>query len=274
MTSRYEQEEEPGINYRDTPEILLKRRRLRHSYPEHPRSSSLVNEQLEEVDEGSGSQHLGIRWDISSTAVKAVFVLTCTILLVIFLTFVLGDRFFGKQGESQTEVTAVETTEVSEPDATPETSKSATILVHVDGAVQQPQVIELPAGSHAIDAVELAGGLREDADLRTINLAQPLENGIKLYIPVAGEESESLNPPFSAHANPQSTQAPASSARINLNTASQEQLESLPRIGPKTAEKIILWRQTNGGFKSTDQLLEIQGIGQALFQALEPLVTV
>lgn len=136
----------------------------------------------------------------------------------------------------------------------------ALLAVHVDGAVAEPGVYRVPAGSRAMDAVELAGGLRADADTRLINLAAPLEDGAKVYVPREGETPAEGAIPAEA-----SAAAPAeggTTALINVNTATIEELQTLVGIGEATARAIIEEREGSGPFASVDDLLRVSGIGE------------
>lgn len=155
----------------------------------------------------------------------------------------------------------------------------APVVVHVAGAVQNPGVYELDSGSRVNDAVTAAGGLRGDADTSAINLAASASDGSQVYIPVQGEA-----PPSSAGG----TEAAHSFAGtglgtdrgtdaaglVNINMASAEELQTLPKVGPVLAASIISWREQYGGFSSVDELDQVSGIGPATLEALRPLVTV
>ena len=136
----------------------------------------------------------------------------------------------------------------------------ATILVHVLGAVTSPGLYELREGDRVVDAIALADGLAEGADDTAINLARPLSDGEQLVVPVVGAA-----PPVGQ---------PAGDGLVNLNTADAAALDTLPRVGPAMAERIIAWREANGGFSSVEDLLDVSGIGDATLAGLRDLVTV
>lgn len=139
------------------------------------------------------------------------------------------------------------------------------VVVHVAGAVVEPGVRRLPAGARVIDAVDAAGGLEADADTGRINLAAELSDGSQVYVPRVGEE-----PPLVQG----SDASMAGDGLVDLNTADQSRLESLPGIGPATAAAIIEHRERNGPFPSVDGLLEVRGIGEAKLAQLRDLVRV
>jgi competence protein ComEA len=134
------------------------------------------------------------------------------------------------------------------------------IYVHVIGEVQHPGVYMLPIGARFFEAVALAGGFRKKADQSSVNLARVLTDGEQLAVLAAGQ----LRPADSGSAG---------SSGVNLNRATAEQLESLPGVGPKLAGRIIDWRTANGGFAHVADLLEVGGIGDKLYAAIKPMVS-
>jgi competence protein ComEA len=149
---------------------------------------------------------------------------------------------------------------------------SGTILVHVDGAVARPGLYSLPQGARVADAVDAAGGPRTAADLRSINLAEPLTDGQKLDVPKKGEEAADAAP--TAPVSPAPSAAGGPVATVDLNSADQAILETLPEVGPVTAAAILQYRDEAGGFSSVDELLDVDGIGPATLEAIRPFVTV
>lgn len=135
----------------------------------------------------------------------------------------------------------------------------AAILVDVLGEVAQPGLYELPEGARVVDAVAAAGGFTAGADRGAVNLARPLVDAEQLVVPALGAEGQS---------------APGDEGLINLNTADETQLETLPRIGPALAQRIVQWRESNGGFRSVEDLLAVTGIGAKTLNGLSALVTV
>lgn len=146
-------------------------------------------------------------------------------------------------------------------------SASAELVVDVAGKVRRPGIAVLPAGSRVVDALEAAGGPRPGADLTSLNLARPVVDGEQILVGVA--------PAAGVAGTLGSPGAPGSPGEslVNLNTADQATLETLPGVGPVTAESILAWRTDNGGFTAVDELLEVDGIGEATLADLAPLVT-
>ena len=146
------------------------------------------------------------------------------------------------------------------------------VVVDVTGKVRTPGLVSLPAGSRVADALEAAGGTRPAVDVTALNLARPLVDGEQILVGVAPAQwaSPTASPAPGAPAAPA---APAS-APVNLNTATLEQLDTLPGIGPVTGQAILDWRAANGDFTSVDELLEVDGIGDVTLADLRDQVTV
>lgn len=144
------------------------------------------------------------------------------------------------------------------------THAHAKVVVHVVGAVRRPGLYALHDGARIADAVRRAGGTTRKADLEAINLAAPLEDGLQVVVP--------RRPPPAEAGVPAPGDGDAPSGPVHLNTATAEQLDSLPGIGPVTAEKILDWRQSHGAFTSVDDLDAVPGIGPARLEQLRDLV--
>ncbi len=134
----------------------------------------------------------------------------------------------------------------------------APISVHITGAVVAPGIYDLPAGSRVADAVDAAGGFLPIADEENINLASLLEDGDQLHI----EKSEFY------------TAGSGGTNRVNINTATVDELDTLPGIGPSTAQAIVDYRRQYGSFQRTDELTNVSGIGPATYERIKDLITV
>ncbi|MDH7480057.1 MAG: helix-hairpin-helix domain-containing protein [Syntrophomonadaceae bacterium] len=144
------------------------------------------------------------------------------------------------------------------------------ITVHVAGAVERPGVYQLPAGSRMFNAVEKAVPL-PDADLDYLNLASLLSDGQKVYLPRRGE-APSPGADFSAGQVSGSARLPA--GKVNLNTATLAELDTLPGIGPTIARRIVDYRQQRGGFRRIEELKNVSGIGDKLFSQIKDRISV
>jgi len=143
------------------------------------------------------------------------------------------------------------------------TSSPAPILVHVDGAVNQPGVVSLDPGSRVQDTIQAVGGLSPDADTSKLNLAALLVDGQKIYVPRQGEAVTTSDQSSSAIGE-----------LVDLNTASLEMLMTLPGIGEDRAKAIIAYREKVGGFKIIEEIQNIEGIGPATYEKLKALIIV
>jgi competence protein ComEA len=154
---------------------------------------------------------------------------------------------------------------------TPSTSAGNRLFVHVAGRVTKPGVVELPAGSRVIDALEAAGGGLPDADLDRLNLAAKLADGQRVLVQKVGDPAAPADPGAASGGDPAE---PGGGGPINLNSATAAQLEELPGIGPSYAAAIIQLRDQRGGFRSVNELRDVRGIGEKRFAELKDLVTV
>ena len=154
------------------------------------------------------------------------------------------------------------------------------VTVHVAGEVATPGVYSLSAGSRVVDAIDAAGGATREADLVRINLAQVLNDTEQVFIPSRRATSRAptatvapRHQPTTTVASPSAGGAVGSSGPVNLNTATEAELEALPGIGPATAKAIVVHRRDKGPFARVDDLLNVPGIGPSKLAALEGLVT-
>jgi competence protein ComEA len=181
-----------------------------------------------------------VRWKLG---VSAALVLIAGVVVV-----VVGGSFVRSLAP------APEALPVAEIVSAAESVAEEVVVVHVVGAVAAPGVVSLPASSRVQDALLLAGGALEEAELSAVNLARIVFDGEQIVVPRQGE------PVVAASAD--------ASGPISLSRADQATLETLPRIGPATAERIIAWREEHGPFQSIEDLLAISGIGPATLEGL------
>lgn len=146
------------------------------------------------------------------------------------------------------------------PAATSEAAESRDIVVHVSGQVGTPGIISLERGARVADAIDLAGGFLEDADTAALNLARVIDDGEQLHVPGIGETTSPIGGEVGG--------------LVNINRATADQLEALPRIGPALAERIIAYREENGSFSQIDDLRQVSGIGEKVLEELRPLITI
>ena len=141
------------------------------------------------------------------------------------------------------------------------------IVVYICGAVKESKVITLEENSRICDAIDAVGGLTTDADITNINLAYILEDGEKIYIPKDGEEIQNIS-------SSSSTNSSTINSKININKATQTELETIPGVGPSTALKIINYREENGKFSNIEDIKNISGIGDSKFNNIKEYISV
>lgn len=186
------------------------------------------------------------------------------VLGLVVLSVAVGLGIVRGQGQP-TQTVQIETSEgEAREDGGDAVAAGGELYVHVLGQVTAPGLYVLEPEARVVDALAAAGGTLDDADLQAVNLARVLSDGEQLIVPAIGAA-----PPEAADGT-----APAGDGVIDLNTADQTALETLPRIGPALAQRIIDWRETNGRFGSVDDLLAVPGIGEKLLAGLRDLVRV
>ncbi|WP_299517891.1 helix-hairpin-helix domain-containing protein [uncultured Serinicoccus sp.] len=171
---------------------------------------------------------------------------------------------------------------VSGPGSSPAPTSDGPVLVHVVGHVAAPGVVELLPGARVVDAVDAAGGLTADADPGSVNMARVVVDGEQVWVGAPGEEPPSGwlagagpgGPTTGAVVGGGATGPEAVPALVDLNRATQAELEELPGVGPVTAGRILAWREEHAGFTAVEELLEVSGIGDRTLEQLAPLVTV
>ena len=196
------------------------------------------------------------------------------IVICASLGLVLGGFFLlkpvaqapAKENNLQTEVTTVSKDEKEDKNQKEEVVEQDLITVDVKGAVKLPGIYDLPVGSRINDAVQKAGGLTDNADSKSINLAQRISDEALVYVPTK-EEATSQEMPSSASNNKENK-------KVNLNKASVEELKQVKGLGAKRAQDIIDHRESNGKFKSVDDLKKVSGIGAKTIEKLKEYVTV
>ena len=157
-----------------------------------------------------------------------------------------------------------------EPTAAPLlTATPSAVQVYVSGQVAAPDVYELPPDGRVEDAVTAAGGFTAQAQPALVNLAQPLFDGMQIYVPAEGEEASLPLPVATAPAGTSN-----SGDLVNINTAGLEELDTLPGIGPSTAQNIIDYRESNGPFETLEEIMDVPGIGEAKFNQIKDLITI
>ena len=197
---------------------------------------------------------------------KKILIIT-VIVIIILLTQKILDSKNNYNQISTTEDNLMEVTEEKKVE------NAETIVIHIIGAVKKPGIVKLPEGSRIEDAIELAGGLNEDADITNVNLAYVLDDGVKLKIPSTEDEFIDQEDYISKDNGNgiilEKNNSNESSNVININKATQIELETLTGIGPSIAEKIIEYREKNGNFKNIEDIKNVSGIGENKFEEIK-----
>ena len=195
------------------------------------------------------------KWESWSLAVKGA-VIGGVLLLLVGVGGLLP-----KKEEAVEESEAVVTTVMAEK-TEESTTLEAVIFVDIKGEVKKPGVYQMKVGDRVKDALDAAGGLTAEADSQKVNLAQRVEDQMVIVVPKVGEEAEAI--PAGA-----TSKEVAKEGKVNINTATVEELKTLKGVGEKKAEAIIEYRKKNGSFKTKEDLMKVRGIGKKLFESFE-----
>lgn len=184
------------------------------------------------------------------------------VILLVGALLVGGAVSFLRQHGRVETLMAEELKPLEEEEGEVEEPARAEVVIHVAGAVEVSGVYRLPEGSRVIDALEAAGGGREDADIHALNLADILIDGQRYYVPTL-EETSTQGGGFSGSV----------AGKVNINRATQTELETLPGIGPTLAQRIISYREGQGPFQRSEDLKKVSGIGDKTFEGLKDLIS-
>lgn len=204
------------------------------------------------------------------------------ILVVIYYLFIKKDDYI----ENETNLNILNTYEKNnqiEENSLDTKDINNKIVIYITGSVKNEGIYELEENSRIADSIEKAGGLTEEANISDINLAYVLEDGMKIYIPKKGENNNEKKDDTNAYVskenndtgngeNSKNTNKSTSNIKININTATQAELETLPGIGPSISLKIINYRKENGKFSSIEDIKKVNGIGESKYSKIKNLI--
>lgn len=200
-------------------------------------------------------------------------------IIIIFLLLIIGYQYYDNENNDDAkeflkintasiidnkEKSLDENTKELEIEKAPEESEE--IMVHISGAVNSPAILRLDSSKRVVDALNLAGGARDDADLDRVNLAARLHDEEKIYIPKVGEVQENMTTLVS------SPSSSGSSSKININSADLSELTKIPGVGEKTAQKILDYR-ANNSFSSIEDIKNVPGIGDKKFESMKDYIS-
>lgn len=157
---------------------------------------------------------------------------------------------------------------------TEETFEEKSVYIQISGAVKNPGVYEVKSGSRIFEVMDLSGGYTEEAATDVVNLARPVKDEMQIYIPTKKEVEMSNQDYFWENYQMPEEEKENSDGRVNLNTATKEELMSLPGIGESKAEAILDYREKNGGFGDISDIMKISGIKEAAFEKIKELIVV
>ena len=195
------------------------------------------------------------KWESWSLSAKAALIGGILLILV-----GMGS-LFSKKEESVEETTVVEMTVLAEKTEV-STTQETVIFVDIKGAVKNPGVYQMKVGDRVKDALDAAGGLTEEADSQKVNLAKRLEDQMVIVVPKVGEEAEEIP---AGETRKEATKE----GKVNINTATVEELKILKGVGEKKAEAIIEYRKKNGSFQTKEDLMKVRGIGKKPFESFQ-----
>ena len=204
------------------------------------------------------------------------------VLIIIISIITLGVAYYTyimkTNDEFNVEEQSLEVEKDTEEENNEVKEEKSKIIIHVSGAVVNEGIVELEEKARVADAIEAAGGVTEDAYMRNINLASLLEDGMKVYIPTKEEVMQKEeNSDYIIGSNNiigNNNVESKKSGKVNINTATKEELDTLPGVGELTANKIISYREENGKFKSIEEIKEVSGIGDSKFEQIKDLIEI
>lgn len=202
---------------------------------------------------------------------KIIFFIILIIMISIIIYYIYS-TLYTNDFSYNTQTLIQESTNISTTEQ--ETLEANYIVVYICGEVKESKVLTLKENSRICDAIDAVGGLTENADLTNINLAYILEDGEKIYIPKKGEAAQTENNSNSSSQMSSYIYNSSKTTKININKATQTELETIPGIGPSSALKIINYREENGKFKSIEDIKNVSGIGDKKFESIKDYITV
>lgn len=202
-----------------------------------------------------------------------LFVVICCFITILIIAFF---NFYSSKYESITENEDFFINSEKENNEIEEIKEEVTneknmVIIHIAGAVKKEGVIEIEENARIADVIEKAGGLTKEADLTDVNLAYSVKDGQKIYIPSVKDKEKAT---IVSSGMGEDEAISSEEKRVNINTATQTQLEELSGIGPSTASSIISYRQEKGKFKSIDEIKNVSGIGEAKYNKIKENICV
>ena len=194
------------------------------------------------------------------------------IIIITVVGCIIYEQRNHREDESFVAVNAI-VTEVGQNEQQNADGKNKNVIVHIMGEVNNPGIVELPEGSRLKDVIEMAGGLTEQANILKVNLAYIVQDGQKIIIPNLNEKSTEIAV-IDDSENFIADNPTTSGGKININTATQSELESITGVGPSMASKILQYRKEHGKFKNVEEIKNVSGIGNAKYESIKTEICV
>lgn len=211
---------------------------------------------------------------------KIIFIVIIIICIFgIYYFFIKDDDYLENNSNSNILISKEENSQKEENLLEMNENTESKIVIYVTGAVKKEGIYELEENSRIADCIEIAGGLNEDADINNINLAYILCDGMKIHIPRKNENANEIQDNTKVYIstesnNKENEKTNNKNTKVNINTATQTELETLPGIGPSTALKIIEYRKENGKFNNIEDIKNVSGIGDSKFNKVKEFIKV
>ena len=200
------------------------------------------------------------------------------IIICIIVAGIIGYYIYGGENSNNSDI---DNMLVEENTTIEETEEESMIIVHITGAVQKEGIVKLGENARIADAIEAAGGTTELVDMSKINLAYVLEDGMKIYIPSIKDKEEDIEQIEGDYLTETKSEnistekgTKKNDGKVNINTATEAELDTLPGIGPATADKIIQYREETGKFKKIEDIKNVKGIGESKFENIKEQISV
>lgn len=195
------------------------------------------------------------------------------IVLLLIALVAGGGALYGMQAQEDATMLDAATQPASSSSGSG-TSQDGGLTVYVTGAVNQPGVVTVASGARVADAVNACGGLSPEADGDAINMAQALKDGQQVRVPAKGAQKAATGAAASKSAGSAGNASADAGGLVNINTADEKALDTLPGVGPATAQKIIEYRETEGAFQSPEDIMKVRGIGKAKYEKMKDKITI
>ena len=204
---------------------------------------------------------------------KKIIIILLVIIIGIIIYFIYNNFYFEDTGTDMVNDILIKEDNLVEENSVTESKESDKVIVHITGEINNPGIIELESGDRIFNAIEKAGGTTKNADTSKINLAQVVEDGMKINVPNINDKEIVTEETVSTVSNSNNIQQKKQSI-VNINSASQAELETLPGIGPSIASKIVNYRKEKGKFSKIEDIKNVSGIGEAKFEKIKKYIKV